>query len=156
MGLFLNVVPFRTSLDGCTSFRDILARTRDTFIDSVVHELPVAVIEQSFPDFIKSREDLRTSQFILQNFQSQFDDTDVPIAEGARKIHERLEQTSEPGDIPSGMVWNMDAKPSGELSGGVIFNPEEFDESTVAGWAADLRRILTGAVADPDRDWKTL
>ena len=156
MGLFLNVVPFRTSLDGCTSFRDILARTRETFIDSVVHELPVAVIEQSFPDFIKSREDLRTSQFILQNFQSQFDDTDVPIAEGARKIHERLEQTSEPGDIPSGMVWNMDAKPSGELSGGVIFNPEEFDESTVAGWASDLRRILTGAVADPDRDWKTL
>jgi len=156
MGLFLNVVPFRTSLDGCTSFRDILTRTRDTFIDSVTHELPVNVIEQSFPDFVKSREDTRTSQFILQSFQSQFDDTDVPIAEGARKIYDRLEETSEPGDIPSGMVWNLSMMLTGELGGGVIFNPEEFDESTVAGWAAGLRRILAGAVADPDVDWKTL
>jgi hypothetical protein len=156
MGLFLNVVPFRTSLDGCTSFRDILTRTRETFVDSVTHELPVAVIEQSFPDFISSREDTRTSQFILQSFQSQFDDTDVPIAEGARKIYERLEQTSEPGDIPSGVVWNLNMQPSGELDGGVIFNPEEFDESSVVGWAAGLRRILAGAVADPDGSWKTL
>jgi len=156
MGLFINVVPFRTSLDGCTSFRDILTRTRETFIDSVVHELPVAVIEQSFPDFIRSREDTRTSQFLLESLQSQLDDTVIPIAEGAREINERLEETSEPGDIPSGMVWSMSVKPSGELSNRVIFNPGEFDESTVAGWASGFRRILAGAVADPDRDWKTL
>jgi hypothetical protein len=54
------------------------------------------------------------------------------------------------------MVWNVDVPPSGILSGGVLFNPEEFDESTVAGWAASLRRILTSAVRDPDQDWKTL
>jgi hypothetical protein len=38
----------------------------------------------------------------------------------------------------------------------VLFNPGEFAESTVVGWAAGLRRILTSAVRDPDQDWKTL
>ena len=36
----------------------------------------------------------------------------------------------------------------------MLFNLDEFDESTVAGWAADLRRILTSAVRDPDQDWR--
>src|SRR5579859_4861244 len=64
MGLFLNCVPFRTDLGDCASFRDIVMATRETFIDAIAHELPVNVIEKTFPDFIKSREDLRTSQFI--------------------------------------------------------------------------------------------
>jgi hypothetical protein len=47
-----------------TSFRDIVMATRETVIDAMAYELPVNVIEQTFPDFIESREDLRTSQFI--------------------------------------------------------------------------------------------
>jgi uncharacterized protein (DUF2252 family) len=38
----------------------------------------------------------------------------------------------------------------------VLFNLDEFDESTVAGWAAGLRRILASAVREPDRDWRLL
>jgi hypothetical protein len=153
MGLFLNVLPFRTSLDGCASFRDILARTKDTFIDAVAHELPVGVIEQAVPDFVKSRENLRTSQFIISSIQGQFGDLpSYPIAEGARAISAQLSQGSEHHDIPSGMVWNL----SSELHGGVLFNRDEFDESTVQGMAAELQRILAGAVREPDRDWRLL
>ena len=156
MGLFLNCVPFRTDIADCTSFRDIVAHTKETFIDAIVHELPVNVIEQTFPDFIKSRDDLRTSQFIISCHESQQgDDLIFPIAEGARQIEVRLDEDG-PRDIPSGMVWNLDLPPSGTLSGSVLFNRDEFDESTVAGWAADLRRILASAVHDPDQDWKTL
>ena len=54
------------------------------------------------------------------------------------------------------MVWNLSEQSSGELSGGVLFNLDEFDESTVAGWAAGLRRILAGGVSEPDRDWRLL
>jgi len=38
----------------------------------------------------------------------------------------------------------------------VLFNLDEFDESTVASWGAELRQILTGAVREPDRDWRLL
>jgi len=156
MGLFLNVVPFRTDLADCTSFRDIVVRTKETLIDAIGYELPVNVIEQTFPDFIRSRENTRTSEFIISDSVSQFGDVTLPIAEGAREVNERLLQEPVHHDIPSGMVWNLSSDPSGRLYGSVLFNLDEFDENTVAGWAAGLLRILTSAVGEPDRDWKLL
>jgi hypothetical protein len=157
MGLFLNCVPFRTDIADCASFRDIVRATRETFIDAMAYELPVNVIEQAFPDFTKSREDLRTSQFILANQQRQLgEDLTFTIAEGARWENDRMVEGQEVHDIPSGTVWNLVAQPSGALNGGVLFNLDEFDERTVASWAAGLRRILADAVREPDRDWRLL
>ena len=42
MGLFLNVVPFRTEIADCTSFRDVVLKTRETFIDAMANELQAA------------------------------------------------------------------------------------------------------------------
>jgi hypothetical protein len=156
MGLFINLVPFRVDLSDCTSFRDIVARTKETCLDAYAYELPINVIEQTVPEIIKSREDPRVAQFIIADMQSQFGDLALPIAEGAREIHERLLQEPEHGDVPSGLVWNMDLMPTGVLMGGVLFNLDEFDESTVAGWATDFRTILAGAVGEPDKDWTKL
>ena len=156
MGLFINVLPFRTDLADCTSFRDILIRAKETFVDALAHELPVTVIEQTFPDFVKSRENLRTSQFIISETPTQLGDVVFPIADGAREVHQYLLEESRHHDIPTGLVWGLTPTPDGGLCSGVLFNPDEFDESTVAGWAAGLRQILTSAVRDPDQDWKTL
>lgn len=156
MGLFINVLPFRTDLADCASFRDILIRAKETFVDALAHELPVTVIEQTFPDFVKSREDLRTSQFIISETPTQLGDVVFPIADGAREVHQYLLEESRHHDIPTGLVWGLTPTPDGGLCSGVLFNPDEFDESTVAGWAAGLRQILTGAVRDPDQDWKAL
>jgi condensation enzyme len=156
MGLFINLVPFRTDLSDCTSFRDLVVHTREICIDAFLHELPVNVIEQLIPEFIQSREEAFMAQFVISDFQSQFGDLTLPIAQGAREIHERLLQEPEHPDIPTGMVWNLDLIPSGLLSCGVLFNLDEFDESTAAGWAADYRRILTSAVSEPDQDWRAL
>ena len=140
MGLFINVLPFRTDLADCTSFRDILIRAKETFIDALAHELPVTVIEQTFPDFVKSREDLRTSQFIISETPTQLGDVVFPIAEGAREVHQYLLEESRHHDIPTGLVWGLTPTPDGGLCSGVLFNPDEFDESTVVGWAAGLRQ----------------
>jgi len=157
MGLFLNCVPFRTDIAGCASFRDIVLATRETFIDAMAYELPVNVIEQAFPDFLKSREDLRTSQFIISDTPLQSgDDPIFTIAEGASQVGRQLSQGPEHHDIPSGTVWNLTAQPYGELNGGVQYNLDEFDESTVQGWTDGLRRILAGAVREPDQDWRLL
>jgi len=157
MGLFLNCVPFRTDIADCTSFRDIVAHAKETFFGAMAHELPVNVIEQSFPDFVKSRDDLRTSQFIISPQVSQLgEELILPIADGARPIAVRWRDEDGPRDIPSGTVWFVDVPAVGPLAGVVMFNLEEFDESTVAGWITDLQRILAKAVSDPDQDWKTL
>jgi hypothetical protein len=156
MGLFINVLPFRTDLADCTSFRDIVIHAKETYIYALAHELPVNVMEQTFPDFVKSREDLRTSQFIISETPTEPGGVVYPIAEGAREVHQYLLEESGHHDIPTGMVWGLTPTPDGGRTSGVLFNPGEFDESTVAGWAAGLRRILTSAVRDPDQDWKTL
>src|ERR1700733_6779264 len=157
MGLFLNCVPFRTDIAQCASFRDVVVAARETFIDAMAYELPVNVIEQAFPDFTKSREDLRTSQFIIANQQGQLgEDLTFAIAEGACWANDRMLEGQEVHDIPSGTVWNLAAQPSGGLNGGVLYNLDEFEESTVAGWAAGLRRVLAGAGREPDRDWRLL
>ena len=65
MGLFLNVLPFRTEIAGCASFRNVVLNTRATFIDAMAHELPAGLLEQAFPDYTRSREDTRRSQLII-------------------------------------------------------------------------------------------
>jgi hypothetical protein len=157
VGLFLNCVPFRSDIADCTSFRDIVAHTRETFFDAIAHEIPVNLLEQTFPDFIKSRDDPRTSQWVISYAASQFgDDLIYPIAEGAREIAVRWREEDKRRDIPSGVVWGLDLPSAGALVGGLLFNRDELDESTVVSWAAGLQRILASAVRDPDQDWKTL
>src|ERR1700733_1364372 len=156
MGLFLNVVPFRTEIADCTSFRDIVLKTRETFIDAMANELPIGVLEQAFPDYIRSREDTRMSQFIISVPPSQYGEMVLPIAEGAKGIREVLLEEAESSDIPTGTVWYLNTKPDGALSGSVHYNLDEFEENTVKGWTAGLKRILASAVRDPGQDWRQL
>jgi condensation enzyme len=156
MGMFLNVVPFRTQIADCASFRDVVLKTRETFIDAMAHELPAAVLEQAFPDFIASREDTRMSQLRILQTPSQFGQLTVPIAEGATEIDETLLDQAQSSDILGGMEWHLNRQPDGSLSGSVHYNLDEFEPGTVQRWTAGLTRILAGAARDPGRDWRQL
>ena len=155
MGLFLNVLPFRTEIADCTSFRDVVLKTRETFIDAMANELPAGLLEQTFPDYIRSREDPRMAQFLISDTSSQDGEMILPIAEGAKGLDERLLQDAETHDLPGGgTVWYLSMEPDGPLSGGMQFNRDEFEQSTVQGWSAGLKQILASAVRDPDLDWR--
>jgi condensation enzyme len=156
MGLFLNVLPFRTEIADCTSFRDVILKTRETFLDAMAHELPAGVIEQTFPDYIRPREDTRLSQLLISDTPAQYGEMTLPIAEGAKEIGERLLEEAVTHDVPSGTVWYLSMELDGALYGGVQFNLEEFEKSTAEGWTAGLKRILASAVRDPDQDWRRL
>jgi len=156
MGLFLNVLPFRTDIGDCASFREVVLKTRETFIDAVANEIPIGVIEQRFPDFIRSREDRRTSQLLISLPQPQFGQATFSIADGAEEIREVLLEEDESSDIPSGTVWYLSAIPDGSLSGCVHFNRDEFEESTVKGRTAAFKRVLASAVREPAQDWRLL
>jgi hypothetical protein len=159
MGLFLNVLPFRTEIADCTSFRDVVLKTRDTFIDAMAHELPAGLLEQTFPDYIRSREDRRMAQFLISDTSPQDGAMTLPIAEGAKGLDERLPQDAETEthDLPGGgTVWYLSMEPDGALHGLVQFNLDEFEASTAQGWTAGLKQILASAVRDPDLDWRQL
>jgi condensation enzyme len=156
MGMFLNVVPFRTEIADCTSFRDIVLKTRETFIDAMANELPASLLEQAFPDFIRSREDTRMSQVLILQTPSQYGEMVLPIAEGAKEVDEVLLEEAESSDILSGTEWHLSPQPDGAVSGSLHFNLDEFEESTPEVWTAALKRILASAVRDPGQDWRQL
>jgi condensation enzyme len=156
MGLFLNVLPFRTEIADCTSFRDVVLKTRDTFIDAMANELPAGLLEETFPDYIRSREDTRMAQFLISDTSPKDSDMTLPIAEGAKGFGGRLED-AETHDLPGGgTVWYLSVEPDNPLQGLVQFNPEEFEASTAQSWTAGLDQILTSAVRNPDQDWRQL
>jgi condensation enzyme len=156
MGLFLNVVPFRTEIADCTSFRDIVLKTRETFIDAMANELPASMLERAFPDFIRSREDTRMSQVLILQTPSQYGEMVLPIAEGAKEVDEVLLEEAESSDILSGTEWHLSPQPDGAVSGSLHFNLDEFEEITPEVWTAALKRILASAVRDPGQDWRQL
>ena len=156
MGMFLNVVPFRTEIADCTSFRDIVLKTRETFIDAMANELPASMLEQAFPDFIRSREDTRMSQVLILQTPSQYGEMVLPIAEGAKEVDEVLLEEAESSDILGGTEWHLSPQPDGAVSGSLHFNLDEFEESTPEVWTAALKRILDSAVRDPGQDWRQL
>ncbi len=156
MGLFLNVLPFRTEIADCTSFRDVVLKTRETFIDAMANELPIGLLEQTFPDYIKSREDRRTSQLLIMQPPSQYGEMTLPIAEGAKEIDEVLLEEAESSDILGGTEWHLNTQPDGALSGAMHYNLDEFELSTVQGWSTGLKQILASAARDPDQDWRQL
>jgi condensation enzyme len=156
IGMYLNNLPFRTEIADCTSFRDVVLKTRETFIDAVANELPAGLLEQAFPDYIRSREDTRVSQLLILQPPSQYGELTLPIAEGATEVDEVLLEETESSDVLGGMEWHLTTLPDGSLSGAVHYNLDEFEQDTVQGWSARLRRILTSAVRDPDQDWRRL
>ncbi len=156
MGLFLNVLPFRTEIADCTSFRDVVLKTRETFIDAMANELPIGLLEQTFPDYIKSRQDRRTSQLLISDAQSQYGELTLPIAEGAKEAGKLLLEEEVSSDIPSGTVWYLSAGADGTLYGAMHYNLDEFELSTVQGWSTGLKQILASAARDPDQDWRQL
>jgi non-ribosomal peptide synthetase component F len=158
MGLFLNVLPFRTDIGGCASFRDVVRGARETFIDAMANELPAGLLERAFPDYIRSREDTRMAQFLISDTSSPDGGTATfPIAEGARGIDASILADAETHDLPGGgTVWYLSMQPDGPLNGSVQFNRDEFEASTVQGWTTRLKRILASAVRDPDQDWRQL
>lgn len=156
MGMFLNVVPFRTQIDGCTSFRDIVTAARDTFLDAMANELPASLLEQTFPHYITSRDDKRTSELLVLQPPSQYGELTLPIADGAKEIDEVLLEEAESSDILTGTEWHLNAQPDGSISGGVHYNLDEFEQSTAQGWTAGLKHILTSAVRDPGQNWRDL
>jgi non-ribosomal peptide synthetase component F len=156
MGLFASVVPFRTEIADCARFRDVVMKTRETFIEAMAHALPVEVIGPTTPDYISAREDKRRSALVIVQPPASGSKMFLPIAEGAEPLREVLLEEAESHSISTGTALHLSRRPDGSLGGSVVFNLDEFEASTVQMWSAELTRILASAVRDPDQDWRQL
>lgn len=156
VGPVLNFFALRIPLDACTSFRDIVEQARQTCAEAYSHEIPIQHVEQALPELMRPYDDPMKSAFIAGFSEPLFGDAELRIGDSTFDLQRQL--TSEPvsSEIPHGLAWNIETLTSGEASGIIQYNRDEFDETTVAGWAAEFCRILAAATAEPDRVWQEL
>jgi hypothetical protein len=156
VGPFLNMLPIRISSAGCRNFREVLARTRSSFIGAYRHELPFVHIAQEAPWLMDSLNDPYAAPFGFGMVQPDVFKSALQLAKGSSEVRRRIRSYEVASDIPNGILWTMDLLPSGELLTSIIFNLDHFDWDSIAQRAADYRNTLSVSVNAPDKDWEGL
>src|SRR5438105_2676209 len=143
IGFFVNTLVLRTDLSGSPTFRDVLARVRETCLGAYAHqELPFErVVEELAPERDPSRTPL---------FQVLF--------QGGEQASERwsvAELDFDWFDVDNrtakfDLLFDLRDIEEG-LRGEVEYNTDLFDEATIERLLGHYRVLLEAVLADPDR-----
>ncbi|GAB2963519.1 non-ribosomal peptide synthase/polyketide synthase [Saccharothrix stipae] len=143
VGLFVNTVVLRSSVDLRRSFTGLLADVRTTVRDGFAHQdVPFErVVEAVRPDRDPSRNALFDVMVLMQNFGAEapelpglrVDDIGLPL------LTSTCDVTFEFGEV------------DGELRGAVEYSTDLFDADTIDRMARHLVTLLEGVTAAPDR-----
>jgi len=143
IGFFLNTLVIRTSMHGQSTFRELLARVRETALDAYAHQsLPFEkLVEEIHPARDLSRSPLFQVMFILQAPGAR--------SEPAASLSIDIE-TREQGTAKYDLTLFLNEQRDG-IDGYLEYNTDLFNESTIERMAGHFLTLLAAAVADPDR-----
>ena len=151
VGFFADFVPLRVDLDKCQTFQDVLLHARSTCLEAMRHPLPINVIEAGLPHFTEPYDNPETMPFIFNFARPLYGPEDYQFADSVEQITLREE---EPGDRGGWCIWSMLREPSGMIRGSVEYPPDLVDASTVEGWLAEFRQLLSLITHAPNQNWK--
>ncbi|GGS58609.1 non-ribosomal peptide synthase/polyketide synthase [Actinokineospora fastidiosa] len=143
VGFFVNTLVLRASVDEDASFADLLARVRSTALAGFAHQdVPFErVVDAVAPERDPSRNPLFDVMVMLQNTPDE-----VPGLPGLAVAEEQLPVLTSTCDL------TIEFQEAGEvLNGAVEYNPDLFDEATVARMVEHLGVLLAAAAEDPER-----
>ncbi|MFI6039793.1 amino acid adenylation domain-containing protein, partial [Streptomyces sp. NPDC051315] len=148
VGFFVNTLVLRTDTSGEPTFRELLARTRETDLAAYAHQdVPFErLVEELNPARSLARHPLFQVMLALR------DATPAVSLPGCEVGVEHPERHSAKFDLTfvAEQHRDEDGAPAG-ISGFLEYATDLFDRDTAEALAARLVRLLTAAVADPDR-----
>ncbi|WP_215543874.1 non-ribosomal peptide synthetase [Amycolatopsis sp. CA-230715] len=145
IGFFVNTLVLRTDVSGDPTFRELLARVRETDLAAFANQdVPFErLVEVVNPERSLARHPLFQIMLTFQNDTRP--DIDLPGLtigqEHTETATAKFDLAVRLGDLPSG----------GGLVGEIEYACDLFDHDTVAALAGRLARVLGAATADPDR-----
>lgn len=149
IGFFINQLVMRTDLSGNPTFRELLARVRETALGAYAHQdMPFdKLVDALNPERRLSHTPLFQVLFVLQN---------MPMADlegAAGLVLKPLESDSGTSkfDLSLFMMERGD-----RVVGAWRYNTDLFDAATIEGFSSQLRALLTNIAADPDAPIDTL
>ncbi|MFD3688134.1 condensation domain-containing protein [Nocardiopsis sp. NPDC058631] len=151
VGPFFNFLPLRTDIGGCSSFREVLGRTRRTCGEDYTRDMPAVRIFAEAPGLMEPGTADDAAPVVFQLFPSPH------VLEGEvhggvefTEIQERLTSVPQGSDVPDGALWTLSLPPTGDLFGAVQYRTDLFEEATVVAAVEGFRRALLDGAADPD------
>ncbi|MCP3804555.1 non-ribosomal peptide synthase/polyketide synthase [Allokutzneria sp. A3M-2-11 16] len=154
IGFFVNTLVLRTDTSGNPTFRELLARVRDTDLAAYAHqEIPFErLVEVLNPVRSLAHHPLFQVMILFQNNAEA--ELDMP---GLRASLEDVGSGVSKFDLDFDMQeCHTEAGDPDGLKGLVEYATDLFDRSTVERIVARLARLLRAVVADPDRPiWQT-
>ena len=142
IGYFVNTVPLRTDLSGNPTFREFLARVRQTALGAYAHQdVPLEKLLKEFPlEREAGRMNPFLAVFVLQNApMSPFRLTDVTIS-----AVDIFKQTT-PADLYFAATETSDG-----IAASLKYSADLFDGKMIAGMLANLAGLLETVVANPE------
>ncbi|MEH1848674.1 MAG: amino acid adenylation domain-containing protein [Nostoc sp.] len=143
IGLFVNILVFRTELDGKPSFRELLARVKSTALDAYVHQdLPFEkLVEEIQPQRDLSYNPLFQVVFVLQNLPQlipSLSDIFITCQEGYNHTA-KFDLTLYMEESPQGLVTTVE------------YNTNLFNGDTMTRMLGHFSTLLEATVANPDQ-----
>jgi hypothetical protein len=151
VGSFFNFIPLRTDLTGCTTFREVLERTRRTCLDAYSHDIPSLHIFGLVPELMGPAMADNGSAAVFQVFPDPVmlgDNTPggLQFAEISREPRGQ-ERTSA---MPDGVLWTLSNTPSGGMVGAITFKRNTFGDETIGAMAEEFSQVLRQVLPAPD------
>jgi condensation enzyme len=151
VGSFFNFVPLRTDLTGCSTFREVLERTRRTCLDAYSHDIPSLHIFGLAPELMGPAMSDNGSAAVFQVFPDPVmlsDDTPGGLKFTAISREPRgQERTSA---MPDGVLWTLSTAPSGDMIGAITFKRNIFSDATIGAMAEEFSAVLRQVLPSPD------
>src|SRR5262245_36610502 len=147
VGYFINPLALRVDLSGNPSFRELLARARETTIDAFQYaDVPYEmVVNATNPERDMSQTPVFQAMMVLHNPAWQ---TDRPKFQPRGTI--ATEVVHEKGWSKFDVLLGMSERENG-LNTTWEYNTDLFEHSTIEGMMSHFRQLIAGAVEDPDR-----
>ncbi|MFG3297142.1 amino acid adenylation domain-containing protein, partial [Streptomyces sp. NPDC048179] len=147
-GFFVNTLVLRSDASGNPSFRDLLARIRESDLAAYAHQdVPFErLVDELNPARSAARNPLFQVMLALQNVPEAHWELEGLWVEQVPPAEDPAARFDLSVDL--GERWSDSGTPGG-LRGGILFAADLFDEGTVRRLAGRLARVLEQVAADP-------
>ncbi|HEY8982637.1 MAG TPA: amino acid adenylation domain-containing protein [Streptomyces sp.] len=147
VGFFVNTLVLRADLSGNPTFRDLLARVKDTDLDAFAHQdVPFErVVEELAPDRSASQHPLFQVMLVLN---AAIPSIDLPGLDCRTRL---LPLSAAKFDLTVNLSESRsaDGRPAG-ITGAIEYDRDLLERSTVEALTAWLLRVLETAAGEPD------
>ncbi|MEY9857116.1 amino acid adenylation domain-containing protein [Catenulispora sp. GAS73] len=147
VGFFINTLVLRTDLSGDPSFREVLARVRETDLAAYAHQdVPFeALVEALNPERIAGSNPLFQASVALQNADEAEDDF-------AGLVTRPVQAAADTAKFDLSFIFSQREPADGEprwLGGEMEYRSDLFDKVSAEAFVARLARVLEAVAADP-------